>query len=47
MNVNALWQVFLDTGSPEIYLLYNRARQAEGANVFKVKGSGITRDGLQ
>ncbi len=25
MNANTLWNLFLETGSPEIYLLYRRA----------------------
>ena len=25
MNANILWNLFLETGSPEVYLLYRRA----------------------
>ena len=25
MNANTLWNLFLETGSPEVYLLYRRA----------------------
>ena len=46
MDVNALWQVFLDTGAPEVYLLYNSVRKAEDIHVFGDKGPGITCDGL-
>lgn len=34
MNSQAIWQMFLDTGAPEIYLLYNKARKMEGSCVF-------------
>ena len=33
MNSEFLWELFLDTGSPEIYLLYKRVTQtAEAAS---------------
>lgn len=28
------WQIFLETGAPEFYLLYNNARKMENPNVF-------------
>lgn len=34
MDSQALWQMFLDTGAPEMYLLYNKARQMEESRVF-------------
>ena len=30
MNAQDYWSLFLETGAPEMYLLYNRARQMEG-----------------
>lgn len=33
MNANAFWQMFLDTGAPEMYLLYNKARKMEDVHV--------------
>lgn len=46
MNADAIWQVFWDTGSPEVFLLYNKARQAEVTDVFDDKGISATSDGL-
>ena len=46
MNVNAIWQVFLDTGAPEVYLLYHKARQMGEHHVFDDTGSCITGDSL-
>ena len=42
-----LWELFLDTGAPEMYLLYNKARKAEAADVFDDQGSGPSRVSLQ
>lgn len=47
MNANDYWQIFLDTGSPEIYLLYNNARRMEQSHVFDDPGLGITSHSLQ
>lgn len=33
MNSQAIWQMFMDTGAPEIYLLYNQARKLEETHV--------------
>lgn len=43
MNANQLWQTFLETGSPEVYLLYNQAKKVENDHVFN--GSGIGSSG--
>ena len=43
MNANQLWQTFLETGSPEVYLLYNHAKKVEENHVFD--GSGIGSSG--
>ena len=33
MDADLLWELFLDTGAPEVYLLYKRAiREAEPAS---------------
>ena len=33
MDAELLWELFLDTGAPEVYLLYKRAiREAEPAS---------------
>ncbi len=29
MDAEFYWQVFLETGAPEMYLLYNNARKSE------------------
>jgi len=34
MNAQNYWQLFLETGAPEMYLLYNEARKVEQVNVF-------------
>jgi len=47
MKANDYWQVFLQTGSPEAYLLFNEARRLENANVPDDTGAGPARYGLQ
>ena len=47
MNAQDYWQFFLDTGAPEMYLLYNRARKMEEAHVFDDTGSGTAGHSLQ
>lgn len=42
MKAQDYWQLFMDTGSPEIYLLYNNARKMETANVYEDSGPGFT-----
>ena len=34
MNAQEYWQIFLDTGAPEMYLLYNNARKLEQTDVL-------------
>lgn len=34
------WKLFLDTGAPEMYLMYNAAKRAEVTNVFNDQGTG-------
>lgn len=47
MNTDQLWQTFLETGSPEVYVLYNQAKKSEAANVSDDPRSGIARNQLQ
>ena len=34
MNENAAWQIFLETGAPEMYLIYSQAKKMEKPYVF-------------
>lgn len=47
MDSQGLWQVFLETGAPEMYLLYSKARKLEDTHVFNDSGLGTPCDGLQ
>lgn len=47
MNAQELWQIFLETGAPEMYLLYNKARKAEITHVFDGSGFGPESNNLQ
>jgi hypothetical protein len=40
MKSQDYWQLFLETGSPELYLLYNNARKMETNHVFDNPRSG-------
>lgn len=40
MNAQEYWKAFLDSGIPEYYVLYNRARKMEEANVPDNNGPG-------
>ena len=39
MNSIDYWQMFLETGAPEFYLLYNNARKMEKIHVFDCTGT--------
>lgn len=39
MRADNLWQMFLETGAPELYLLYSQAKKAEECNVFNSSGT--------
>ncbi len=39
MNANNCWQLFLETGAPELYLMYTQAKRTEGANVSEDTGT--------
>ncbi len=43
---NELWQLFLETGAPEVYLMY-KANQREEANVSDDPGHRPESHGLQ
>lgn len=34
MNANSAWQIFLETGAPEMYLLYTQVKSMEKKDVF-------------
>ncbi len=40
MNAMNYWQLFLETGAPEMYLMYTRMRRQEAGDVFENKGPG-------
>lgn len=39
MNAQDYWNIFMDTGAPEMYLLYNQARRMEEQHVFNDPGT--------
>ena len=47
MKAADYWQMFLETGAPEVYLLYNNARRMEQINVLDNPGPGVTGHTLQ
>ena len=47
MNANDYWNMFLETGAPEMYLLYSRALKMEATNVSDHEGAGAAGHGLQ
>ena len=40
MKSNVCWQLFLETGSPEAYILYNEAKRLELSHVPQYEGPG-------
>ncbi len=40
MTSQDYWQIFLETGAPEMYLLYNSARKMEKNDVLENAGTG-------
>ena len=46
MTARDYWQMFLDTGAPEFYLLYNNARKMENTNVLDSSGPCASCDKL-
>ena len=47
MDAMNYWQLFLDTGAPEMYLLYQRAKKAEEKHVPDNPGNRPSGYGLQ
>lgn len=47
MNAPELWQLFLETGAPEIYMLYTKAMRSEGIHVPDNSGACTAYHGLQ
>lgn len=47
MSSKELWQAFLETGAPEFYVLYSRARDAEDKYVFNDSGTYTAGHNLQ
>ena len=47
MKSQDYWQIFMDTGAPEIYLLYHNALKAENTDVFDNNRPGTQGHGLQ
>lgn len=47
MNAQDYWQIFLETGAPEMYLLYNNARRMEEFHVLDDSRPGFTGHTLQ
>lgn len=47
MDAQGIWQVFLETGAPEMYLLYTKAKRLEEIHVLDDPGTGIAGNGLQ
>lgn len=40
MQAQDYWNLFLETGAPEVYVMYNQARRMEEADVSDYQGSG-------
>ena len=47
MDAKNYWQMFVETGAPELYLMYSEALKMEEKNVPECAGAGIESDGLQ
>ena len=47
MNAKDYWNVFLETGAPEMYLLYSKALKMEATDVLDDPGTGAASHGLQ
>ena len=40
MESRDYWQLFMETGAPELYLMYHNARKTENKHVFDDSGPG-------
>ena len=47
MKAEDYWKLFIDTGAPELYMLYQNARKMESLHVPDNTGPGSTGHGLQ
>ena len=47
MNSQAFWQVFLDTGAPEMFMLYHKMRKMEDGHVSDNTGVSPAGNTLQ
>lgn len=47
MNAREYWQLFLETGAPEAYLMYSRQIKMEGMHVSDDSGYRPQSNGLQ
>ncbi len=47
MNAELFWQVFLETGAPEAYLMFQKMRRMEDGNVSDNQGTGAQAYRLQ
>ena len=47
MNAKDYWNIFLETGAPEMYLLFQQARRMEEGYVPVDQGPGAAGFGLQ
>lgn len=42
MESQDYWKLFMDTGAPELYLMFNNARKTESKHVFDDSGPGTS-----
>ena len=47
MNAKDYWSIFIETGAPEMYLLFQQARRMEESYVSENSGIGSESIGLQ
>ena len=47
MDAQAYWQLFIETGAPEVYLMYTRAMKTEESDVSEHHSIGIESQRLQ
>lgn len=47
MNAMDFWRIFMETGAPEAYIMYNQARRVENTHVSDDSGTGDPGHGLR
>lgn len=47
MKADSYWKLFMETGAPEMYLMYTQALKTEDNNVFDDPGYRPQSNGLQ